>query len=254
MQPVVVLVRFWRGFHQQQLNLDEMWRMCAKATIESGKQPRSLSNVRFTLERATAHYQRQIQGKNRTPTTVLLLTGSPMQKREAKLVIDQQRNSDMDVEGGDFFIEIGALTQAMDDVGKQSFRELDDAFRGTQDINDVTEMEDDKLLRMGPSAELLFKMLNAHNPTVDKMNLKKAGHMYGRTELLGPGQTKLEMPSFEDAARALGQWIEKEEVEGNGALNNGAGGPEGQAQYKQVQVQAVVVDREPFGNKRAAAV
>ena len=242
-------VHFWRGFHQRSLDLDELRKKCIKATNESQKQPRSLSNVRFTLERATAHYRRQMKSQGGTPTTVLLLTGSPMQKSEVNLVIDQQKKSHQGGEGGDFFIEIVAWTKAMDHVGKQSFRVLDEAFKGTQDINDVTEVDDELLLGKGPSATLLLKMLNANNPAVDKMNLRKADLMYGNADLLGPGQTKLVMPSFEDVARALGQYQEPEAEEDDDAREEGPEGPEAPVPYAQA-----VAGGGPFGDsKRVAA-
>lgn len=241
-------VHFWRGFHQRSLDLDELRKKCTKATNESQKQPRSLSNVRFTLERATAHYRRQMERQGGTPTTVLLLTGSPMQKSEVKLVIHQQKMSHQDGEGGDFFIEIVAWTKAMDHVGKQSFRTLDEAFKGTQDINDVTEVDDELLLRRGPSATLLLKMLNANNPAVDKMNLRKADLMYGKVDLLGPGQTRLVMPSFEDVARALGQYQEPEAEEDDDAEEEGPEGPEAPVPYAQA-----VAGGGPFGDSKSVA-
>ncbi|TVY74556.1 hypothetical protein Focb16_v005928 [Fusarium oxysporum f. sp. cubense] len=203
-------VPYWRGFHQRDLEQDDLRVNCINATKESQKQPRSLSNVRFTLERATAHYQRQIKSQDTTPTTVLLLTGSPMQNNEVQLVIKQQTASHSKGEGGGFSIGIMAWTKWMDALGKSSFRILDEAFRGSQDINDVTEVDDDLLLKKGPSSALLLKVLNADNPAVDKMNLRKADLMYGKDNLLEPEETKLVMPLPEDVARALGQYKEPE--------------------------------------------
>ena len=50
----------------------------------------------------------------------------------------------------------------------------------------MTEVDDEQLLKRGPSATLLLKMLNANNPAVDKMNLRKADLMYGKADLLAP--------------------------------------------------------------------
>ena len=112
----------------------------------------------------------------------------------------------------------------------------------------MTEVDDEQLLKRGPSATLLLKMLNANNPAVDKMNLRKADLMYGNADLLGPGQTKLVMPSFEDVARALGQYQEPEAEEDDDAGEEGPEGPEAPVPYAQA-----VAGGGPFGDSKRVA-
>lgn len=85
-----------------------------------------------------------------------------------------------------------------------SLRQIDDAFKGEDDINDLTEVHDTTFLKSGPSAKMVYKMLNAHNKSVDSMQLKKAEDKYGKIPLAVPGQD-LTIPSFREVARILGQ-------------------------------------------------
>jgi len=64
---------------------------------------------------------------------------------------------------------------------------------------------------------LFLKILNANNSAIDKMSLRRLDQMYSKADLLGPSQTKLVMPSFEDVARVLGQHQEPEAEEDDDA-------------------------------------
>ncbi|RWA13462.1 hypothetical protein EKO27_g1632 [Xylaria grammica] len=96
------------------------------ATAESWEQPKSLNNVPFTLQLEIVHYKRLMSRLEAVPTTVLLLTGSPLHQ-----------------------------TEYMGNAS-ESLRETGDAFKGNEGMNALTEVDDAQLLR-GPTAELLFE-------------------------------------------------------------------------------------------------
>lgn len=57
------------------------------------KQPKSLNSVRFTYKRELGFHQRQLKNGVADPTTMLLLTGSPLQPTERDAIIKfQERN------------------------------------------------------------------------------------------------------------------------------------------------------------------
>ncbi|TGJ83505.1 hypothetical protein E0Z10_g5265 [Xylaria hypoxylon] len=139
--------QFWQGFDQSKIELE-------------GKISR----------REIGHYKRLISRLEAVSTTVLLLTGSPLQQTEADAIIEFQRNNSPR-DGGrhtntvrdqdsKLCIQTIAWTEYMDDAGKESLRKIDNAFKGDDDINDLAEVNDTQLLRRGPTAKLLFKILN----------------------------------------------------------------------------------------------
>ncbi|KAH6959708.1 hypothetical protein BKA56DRAFT_468204, partial [Ilyonectria sp. MPI-CAGE-AT-0026] len=206
-------IQFWQGYDQRHIDLTGLQKEHKSALRESKKQPKSLNSVRFTFEREIGYYTRLLEGNKAGPTTVLLLTGSPLQPVEADAVIKLQKDNSIKKggkmnavrgQGSQFCIQTMAWTKHMDEEAKQSLRKMDDAFMGDNDVNDVTEVDDEWLLANGPSAKLLYKVLNSNNKGVDSMRLKTAEDKYGMTALVKPGDN-LTMPTFKEVAKMLGQ-------------------------------------------------
>ncbi|KAK3385191.1 hypothetical protein B0H63DRAFT_522534 [Podospora didyma] len=246
-------VPLWQGFDQRDITLARLQKEHKSAVQKSKKQPKSLNNVRFTFEREIGRYRRLMAGNEAVPTTVLLLTGSPLQPTEADNIIKFQENNSIKKDrggnadgvrgqGSQFCIQTMAWTEHMDEEGKDCLRRIDDAFKGDDDINDLTEVNDTLLLRKGPAAKLLLKVLNSHNKAVDSMQLKKQEDMYGRTELVRPNE-HLTMPTFKEVAKILGQDDD----------DSDEGEEDGMVQER-VQGAALVVDGGVFGNDSKATV
>ncbi|OAP54556.1 hypothetical protein AYL99_11004 [Fonsecaea erecta] len=216
---------FWQGYYQDDIDMTALAAAHASALEESGKQPKSLNSLRFTFEREIGRYLRlkQSKGHDAAPTTVLLLTGSPLQPTEADAIIKCQKDNTLlgkqppstatavRGEGSQFCIQTIAWTEFMDEQSKRCLRKIDNANKGEDDINDLTEVHDTKLRDHGASAELLFKVLNSHNPAVDGLTLKDEDK-YGKAKLYVTGQP-LVMPGVDKIAAVLGQNSEDVAVE-----------------------------------------
>lgn len=177
-------------FHQRKIDPDKLRKEYDSAVQESKKQPALSNSLYFTVEREVQRYLRLKSSRVAKPTTVILLTGSPLQMHEAKQIIALQSRKtakkaegDIELGGGEFCIQIVAMTENMDEEALLSLRYIDNAYRGNNDIHDVTEIKETKLVTNGPSPALLYKMLNPHNRRVD--DLKQAeSDKYGRVELM----------------------------------------------------------------------
>ncbi|CAJ2508634.1 Uu.00g136600.m01.CDS01 [Anthostomella pinea] len=205
-------VQFWEGYSQRDLELDQLKENYASAVQEATKQPQSLNSLCFTYERELGRYKRQIaSARARDPTTVLLLTGSPLQQVEADAIIRLQEGVKMDKtdkpgkvsdQGNLFCIQTIAWTQHIEKADLACLHTINNYFKGKRDINDLTEIIDSEFGKFGPSAKLLLKVLNSHNTEIDHITISP-GVKYGNTGLVSPNDKSLELPTFDNVVKVM---------------------------------------------------
>ncbi|KAI1735445.1 hypothetical protein F4680DRAFT_469984 [Xylaria scruposa] len=175
-------VQFWQGFDQSKIELED---------LKNAHQQLQAAHI---LRRGRAHGA-AADGLSAAPAPSSRFRGTTPPRDGGRYT---------NLVRGQFCIQTIAWTEYMDDAGKESFRKIDDAFKGDDDINDLTEVDDTQLLLRGPTAKLLFKVFNSYEKAVDAMQLKKRGDMYSKTELLKHGED-LELPRFNEVAKIPGQ-------------------------------------------------
>ncbi|KAF5971880.1 hypothetical protein FBULB1_9002 [Fusarium bulbicola] len=216
-----LMTPYFAGWELKNIDMEELVNLDAEAVKEAKKQSRVRNNVSFTLEKEIGAYQREInRGGEGTPTTVVLLVGSPIVEAEKNSVINCQKGigftsklSHDTVTGDMFCIQTLAFTEFMPRDSVKRYQQIDNAFGGNKDINDLTEVTESKLLEYGPSAKLFEKVLNSHLRTVDKSNLA-IKDMYGKQKLCDDGNS-IVFPTVKEVNRIFGRDDEDSE-DGNG--------------------------------------
>jgi hypothetical protein len=192
---------FWQGWHQRDIEPEKLPALYTTALAESNKQPKLLNSICFTIERALELHTRLKAQDGAHPTTVLLLTGSPMVKSEETAIKALQDK----VQGGgsEFSIATLVFDRFLDDKSRKVYTELDDHCEGDKDICDTTFTDEESFRMNGPGAKLLLKLLNSHVRAVDRLKFKAEAEKYGPMPLIAAGRT-LTLPSVEDIQERLG--------------------------------------------------
>jgi hypothetical protein len=190
---------YWQGWHQRELEVTELQSLYSQAMDVRLKQPKSLNNTRFTIDQAFALQRRLQERTNAHPTTVIIITGSPLLKKEAQgIKRDQERVQDG---ANEFSIEVVLLCDHLDKESVENHRQIDDNLRGDRDIYDMTELSEAKFLRSGPGSMLLEKILNSHVRGVDKSQLNGI-NKYGQDLRVEKGRLPM-IPSVEQTEAEL---------------------------------------------------
>jgi hypothetical protein len=200
---------YWHGYHQRELKDKDSFReLYISALKNSTRQPKNLNNLRFTYQRTMGLYARLKTKSGQTqPTTVLILTGSPLQPTEVHQIQEYQREGGRGKnkimgQGTEFCIETMVFAERMNEQEIGRFKELDDFEKGENDIQDTIILRDSLMVSHGPGARLLLKVFNAQDSNIDHMNLKEQ-EKYGESRL-NPGVERPELPSVEQIKVALG--------------------------------------------------
>ncbi|KAH6976533.1 hypothetical protein BKA56DRAFT_589746 [Ilyonectria sp. MPI-CAGE-AT-0026] len=216
---------FWQGYDQTELDMMKLTRLHKAAIKQASQQPKSLNSVSFTYHRETGVYKRMMERKeDAMPTTVLILTGSPLQPTESHAIQEFQKDNDVKApktcgkgtkeviegEGTQFCISTLALDQYMDKASIRCYADVDDHFKGGEDINDLILVNDSRLVQYGLSEKSWLKLLNAHNQAIDDMKFKK-DEKYGREPLIVDGKASSTMPSLADVKMLFGQGDEEDD-------------------------------------------
>ncbi|KAF4963146.1 hypothetical protein FSARC_8811 [Fusarium sarcochroum] len=212
-----LMTQYFVGWELKDIDMEELVKLDREAVKEAEKQTRIRNSVSFTLERETGAYKREVErGGAGTPTTVVLLVGSPIVEAEKNSVIKCQedtgftsKSSRYTVTGDIFCIQTLAFTEFMPRDSVQRFQQIDNAFSGNQDINDLTEVTESTLLEYGPTAKLFQKVLNSHLQSVDKSSMATKD-MYGRQRLCADGG-QIVFPRIEEVMKIFERDIEDSE-------------------------------------------
>ena len=152
-------------------------------------------------------YKRKMERKeSATPTTVLILTASPLQAAESDAIIKFQKDNNsrmfksrdeiIEGQGTQFSISTLAFGQFIDKANMKYYVNIDDHFSSEDDINDLVQINDSMLVRFGLSGKSWMKFLNAHNPVIDNMKFKKEDEKYCTEPLVTNDQESPTMPSL----------------------------------------------------------
>ncbi|KAK8096407.1 uncharacterized protein PG998_014275 [Apiospora kogelbergensis] len=213
----------WQGYHQRDLDMKKIRNLHIAATKRAKQQPKCLNNISFTYYKEIGEYKRKmVRKESATPTTVLILTASPLQAAESDAIMKFQKENDVSMfkrrgsetvegQGTQFCISTLAFGQFIDKSNMKYYVNIDDHFPGEDDINDLIPVNDTMIAKFGLSAKSWMKLLNAHNPTIDNMKFKKEEEKYGTEPLVTNDQDPLTMPSLVDIKRAFGLVDESEE-------------------------------------------
>lgn len=146
---------FWQGHDQRELDMKKLTSLHKAAIKQATQQPKSLNSVSFTYHRETGLYKRMMEQKaDAMPTTVLILTGSPLQPTESQAIRKFQEDNGVKApktrgkgtketkeviegEGIQFCISTLALSEYMDKASVGCYVDVDDHFKGEDDINDL---------------------------------------------------------------------------------------------------------------------
>lgn len=190
---------YWYGWHQRDVELEDLMGILRKASTESKKQPKLRNSIRFTMETEYALQRRlQMKGKDGIPTTVLILSGSPIVTSELRaLQAEQDKTQDG---ASEFSIQFVTLTDFLDADSKKAYAKLDNNKSGSRDLLDTLPTSESDLCQQGPSMVWMNKLLNSHDKRLDAMNLSER-EKYG-TGVLG---REITLPTLEDMRKACGE-------------------------------------------------
>jgi hypothetical protein len=230
------MLPFWYGWHQRDLTVKTLSEYHGSAIYAASRQPRSLNSVRFTYERSIKHYLRLLKKAKDDPTaeaypvTNIFLLGSVMQPTEIvaikkcqesdgneiknagvakKLLRQQQRQQQkrevVEGQGTQFQISAVVMTKHMSSAAVAGYREIDNFAEGEDDINDLTTLDESKVLRHLLSPKTLFKVNNCHNQEVDN-NLKFTSNdeVYSNMVLTNDDNKVITLPAINQVKDVLG--------------------------------------------------
>lgn len=191
---------YWAGWHQRDLNLEDLKGLYAESVAAAKQQPKNLNNASFTIRREIALQKRLQETENPDGTTVLLLLASPLLDRETES-IKRDLNG---VTGGaaEFSIETLLFCDSLDVKTRQNHAIIDDSFNGDRDIYDVTEINESRFLISLFSERLWLKVLNSHVRSIDRLKFKREEDKYGKKTISVPGQP-ITLPSVSQIMEGL---------------------------------------------------
>lgn len=194
------------------MNAESLIKCYGSAIFAAQKQPKSLNSIRFIYERSMGHYIRLLKqstldpSKNVYPITNLFLLGSIMQPTEiasikkfqksegnemaeaAKRLL-QKQNQQQQAEvvkgqGTQFQISSVLMAKHLSQAAVNGYTEIDNFATKENDINDLTSLNESKVLKYPLSTKTIFKMFNSHNPQVDNLNFSTKKELYSNIPLL----------------------------------------------------------------------
>lgn len=201
---------YWQAWPQRELEVADFQPLYKRAMAEMKRQPKNRNNLCFTIEREINLQKRLWENKSAQPTTILILTGSPLVKSEVQALKKHLKG----VLGGgeEFAIEALLFYEYLDSESRKNHGELDESAHGDKDIYDMTEIKESSLLTNGPSSTLLIKILNSHLRSMDTLKIPEKDK-YGSAVLSANGNT-LTLPSIKRIAECLGLPYDSEENTG----------------------------------------
>ena len=192
---------YWAGWHQRDLNPEDLKGLYTKSVAAARQQPKNLNNAYFTIKREIALQRRLYEMHNAEPTTVLLLLGSPLLDSEREAIKRDQ--SRVTGGGAEFSIETLLFREYLEDRTCKNHARIDDSAGGDRDIYDVTELREPNLLTSLLSAKTWLKILNSHERSIDSLKFKKEEDKYGARKINVPGQS-ITLPSVSQMMKELG--------------------------------------------------
>jgi hypothetical protein len=224
------MLPYWYGWHQRDITMERLPKLQNSAILAASKQPKALNAVRFTYEREVKRYLRLIEQDQAYPLTAIFLLASAMQpteitaiqkcqesgrqikrtggRKQSKRLLSREakehkeEDDEAEGKGTQFCIAAGVMVENMDATAIEGYKKIDTFATGEDDINDMTEIQESKVLDFFLSALCLFKMLNSHHPSVDNMPMA-ASEQYGSLRLT-PNGNVITMPRVSDVKKIFG--------------------------------------------------
>ncbi|KAF5664039.1 hypothetical protein FHETE_7248 [Fusarium heterosporum] len=204
-----IMAKHIAGWAANDIDRTHLMKLDTEARKKSERDQKLSSNLGFEYRKAMENYEREMHlGADGTPTLVILLVASPITKTEKDSIIDCQRNImaslGTKVANGSrdaYAMQTVVFTKSMASANLKHFQDIDDAFKGHHDINDLTKVEETKFCKNGPSPELLAKIFNSNLSSIDKSELGER-ELYSQ-EILTDGKGDIQWPSHEDVMRTF---------------------------------------------------
>jgi hypothetical protein len=236
-----LMLPFWHGWHQRDFaGVDDLFLLCKEARKAAKRQRKCLNSICIMYRREIGLYLRLREQKQAFPVTCFPLIGSMMQSGEVSAIKSYQQVNDHKLKkrltynsqpkkgiwkrGGaassnaetvegeidaaarrDLPFQITGMVdiEEMSVDGVKGFQDIDSAFKGEDDINDIKTYMHTMYLNSFFSPCALFLYYNGHNKEVDDVEISQED-MYGAVSLTTATEKKILIPHVKEFMEILG--------------------------------------------------